>query len=143
MLMVVPAALLLAGVAWIPPLQPVDDEAAERACAKRCAEVLAEFQLLQREIVDIDTALFKGVETMHAAPTEQRLEAVEALVEDLVEDRAAERQSLKCAHQKLIGHLLDHMVGDPETLGSCPLMNAMRQEQRPGSGSPLAGPMEY
>jgi hypothetical protein len=50
---------------------------------------------------------------------------------------------MKCAHQKLVAHLLGHVIDGPDTLDGCPMMRAMLEETSPGTGRPMAGTLSY
>jgi len=97
----------------------------------RCRNVLAEIQVMQSDLLDLDQRLEAKAELMSLTDQDERLDAMESVLREMVGQRRELRVKMKLTHQKIVSHILGHlMVEDPETrrdeMRACPLMSRMK-----------------
>jgi hypothetical protein len=126
---VVAATVLVAFALGLSPGASAGDTTAER-----CDEVATSFAVLQSEITELDQSLYRSIELMRRVPQDEQLEAMQSVIEEMAAQRADIREKMKVAHQKLVLHLLSHMIehpsGDDVGLADCPLMQHMSDAHR-------------
>jgi hypothetical protein len=114
-----------------------------------CSEMLAELQGLGGQIIELDQELAGKIEQMGRATGEERLDAMQAAIEEMATQRRAMTEKIKVSHQLLVYHLLGHLMVEPPEQGraslrSCVLMDYMRRSAAPGGPRPASdGPLDH
>ncbi|MHC5114062.1 MAG: hypothetical protein ACYTGP_06495 [Planctomycetota bacterium] len=128
---------LAGGLIWSPasaqpaPGTVLKQKQVETEPEHRCRHVLAEVKVLRSEVLDIDRRLDAKAELMSVADADERLDAMQAVITEMIGQRRELRHKMKLTHQKIVGHVLRHMlVEDPaaraEGMRECPIMMRMK-----------------
>jgi hypothetical protein len=83
-----------------------------------------------------DAELETLVARMNAATGDEKVDAIAAVVNKIVEQRQSLRTQLMQMHEHMMGHMLEHMqMGDMramrESMALCPMMKGMMSPQQP------------
>lgn len=98
------------------------DDRAPTTTTQRCEKVVLELCVLQDDMAMLDQGLNEKVMVMQYALPEQRLEAIERVVQELVDQRREILDKLKRSHQNVLIHLMQH-IQCGESIETCPMMS--------------------
>ena len=107
-----------------------------------------DFGVLQAEVVQLDQRLETKLREMQGAAPDERLDAMQGVLEEMIEQRMQMRDLMKVTHQKLMLHLMQHVEYDVRSEGlmpqdSCPLVRRMKhQVPRRTGGSAVGGELD-
>lgn len=135
------AALLSGRLQAQPPSNTVTREIAvhvvdEAKPMEGCQAMMAKKQAMTAEMNAMDTQLDSLVAAMNAAKGNKRVDAVAAVVNELVTQRKAMRNEMATMEPMMMGHMMEHMrmgmmEGMTKSMASCPMMGQDPSSQTP------------
>ncbi len=116
---------LLMPIAWSQAPGPqLRSQEYGRETLQHCRAVLGEIKVMQGEVATLDQRLEEKLTLMQAASEPEQLDATLAVIEEIVTQRKAMWRMMKGTHQKMVVHLMEHLIVDDETgkpsLYKCP-----------------------
>jgi hypothetical protein len=96
---------------------------------EKCQEMMEKHQQMQQEMAAMDARLEELVQQMNAATGEARIDAMAAVINELVEQRQDMHEMMMEMGPGMMGHMMMHM--DPEMMQMCPMM-----QRHPHGGPP-------
>lgn len=100
---------------------------------ERCKKAMAEHEQMMSRIKAADAELEKLVARMNAAEGNEKVDAIAAVVNAMVEQRRSLRAQMMRMHEHMMGHMMEHMqMGDKQAMQMCPMMKGLRSLQPPG-----------
>jgi hypothetical protein len=122
--------LLLVGIGLAAPALAQNRPMTPQQMQEKCQEMMARHQEMQQEMAAMDARLEELVVQMNAASGEARVDAMAAVINELIEQRRDMHEMMAEMGPGMMGHMMMHM--DPETMEMCPMM----QRQHPRGGPP-------
>jgi len=98
------------GLAWAQTTSAPTDDDRLAAILARSETMIGEMRAMQAEVMELDLALDGKVAEMYAASEDHRLEATQAVVEELVTQRKIMRDHMKGSHQQLMMHMMEVLL---------------------------------
>lgn len=116
----------------------------EEGMIAQCKAMMDKHEAIKAEIEAAQQRLEALVATMNAASGDERVDAMAAVVEELVARQRLHQREMMEMHPQMMHHMMEHMqaMGESGSAGAmmdCPMMKGMGKEgQAPGeaSGSP-------
>jgi hypothetical protein len=144
MMLVIIAGCLIAGVAGAQMPQgmsmaPKSGQAKKGMIAggmmKKCQAMMVGREDMMTKMKAMDETVDQLVATMNAADRDHKVEAMSAVIGELVAQRKAMREMNGQMNSRMMGHMMEHMhSGTMTAMASCPMMKAMAEEApKPGS----------
>jgi hypothetical protein len=96
---------------------------------EKCQEMMERHQQMQQEMAAMDARLEGLVQQMNAATGEERIDAMAAVINELIEHRREMHEMMMEMGPGMMGHMMMHM--DPEMMEMCPMM-----QRHPHGGPP-------
>ena len=90
--------------------------------AAKCKAMMAEHQKMMADTKAADQKLDGLVTAMNAASGPAKVDAVAAAVTEVVAERKAMHGGMMGMHQKMTGHMMEHMQAGPNSMAMCPMM---------------------
>jgi hypothetical protein len=127
-------AVAHASTALASPLQPGAREAAgqmsEQQMMERCKQAMAQHEQMMSRMKAADAALDELVSRMNAASGDEKVEAMAAVVNEIVTQRRAMHSHMMQMHEHMMSHMTEHMhMGDMQamrrSMQACPMMRGM------------------
>ena len=108
----------------------------EQQMTERCKKAMAEHEQMMSRMKAADAELEKLVARMNAAEGNEKVDAIAAVVNKIVEQRQSLRTHMMRMHEHMMGHMMEHMqMGDMQTMQRsmemCPMMKGMMSPQQP------------
>jgi hypothetical protein len=101
---------------------------------EKCQEMMAKHQEMQQEMAAMDARLEELVKKMNAAEGEERIDAMAAVINELIEHRRDMHDMMMEMGPGMMGHMMMHM--HPEMMEDGEMMCPMMQRQHPRGGPP-------
>ena len=90
--------------------------------AAKCKAMMADHQKMMADMKAADQKLDGLVTAMNAASGPAKVDAVAAAVTEIVAQRKAMHGGMMGMHQKMAGHMMEHMQAGPNSMAMCPMM---------------------
>ena len=88
----------------------------------KCKDMMAQHEKMMAEMKAADQRLDELVTKMNSASGEAKVDATAATVTEVVAQRKAMRDGMMQMHQGMMGHMMEHMQGGPQSMAMCPMM---------------------
>lgn len=119
------AILLSTPMMAVSSQQPSEQQPAAKSQADmsaKCTEMMAQHDKMMAEMKSADERLDGLVAKMDAASEQEKVDATAAVVSELVAQRKTMRERMMGMHQKMMGHMAEHMQAGPQSMAMCPMM---------------------
>jgi hypothetical protein len=108
------------------------DPPARNMC-QRCTAAEKGMKTVMSEVKAMDRRLDDKLATMNASIGQERIDAMAAVINEMVNDRKEMEQQMMAAHRIMVEHMMQHMAAPRPTPASseapqCPMMKAMQAE---------------
>lgn len=101
--------------------------------AKHCHEMMQRHENMQAQMETMDRKLVGLVGQMNQARGDAKVNAMAAVINELVEQRKQMRSQMMDMGPGMMGHMMEHMQGMEGMKGmSCPMMKGM-MDKKPGT----------
>lgn len=88
----------------------------------KCQAMMAEHATLMADMKSADERLDTLLSKMHTASGQEKVDAVAAVVSELVTQRKTMRDRMMSMNQSMMGHMAEHMQTGPQSMAMCPMM---------------------
>ena len=106
----------------------------DEAMMARHAEMTAKHETMVATTDAMDARLGELVAKMNSATDSRKVDAVAAVVTELIAQRKEMRQSMMGSHQAMMKHMAEHMpAGMMASMAECPMMKGMEGAPDPGT----------
>lgn len=109
------------------------DEATKRddksvAMMDKCQEMMEKHEAMQVKMAERDAHLQERIDAMNAATGETKVEAIAAVINELIEQRHAMHDMMMKMGPEMMRHMMEHMHPEmtDEMMGKCPMMQKMK-----------------
>jgi hypothetical protein len=92
-----------------------------------CREMMAHHQEMMEQMTQMDGRLDQLVADMNAAQGQARVDAIAAVVSEMVVQRRTMRDRMMTMHQRMMGHMMEHMGEGHDSMSACPMMKMMKK----------------
>jgi hypothetical protein len=90
-----------------------------------CKAVMADREQMMADMKAADQRLDSLVAKMNAASGQEKVDAMAAVVTEMVAQRTAMRDGMMKMHQGMMSHMMEHMHAGKESMAMCPMMKHM------------------
>lgn len=101
---------------------------------EKCQEMMVKHQEMREEMAAMDARLEELVQQMNAATGEARVDAMAAVINELIEQRREMHDMMAEMGPGMMGHMMMHM--DPEMMEDGEMICPMMRRQHPRGGPP-------
>ena len=111
--------------------------------SQRCAAMSEMHQKMMERVGQADTRLSDLADRMNEVSAEAKVEAMAALLNEIVTQRTSMHERMSTMHNRMMGHMMEHMAAAMpevereamhEAMQGCPMMKAMHGD--PGDEKP-------
>lgn len=120
-----------------PAKAPADKPAVEGKMMKGCQVLMDKKQKLSEDIKAQDVELADHVAKMNAAPDNEKLAVVTALLTHLVQQQGVMNARRAEMEEEMMQHMMQNMQMSKEDMAQCPMMKGMKgHEDKPAAEEP-------
>lgn len=100
------------------------------AMMEKCQEMGKKHEAMQQKMAERDARLQERVEAMNAATGEEKVDAIAAVINELIEQRQAMHDMMMKMGPDMMRHMMEHMHPDmtDEMMEKCPMMRMMKNK---------------
>jgi hypothetical protein len=91
----------------------------------KCQAMMAEHEKMMADVKAADQRLDSLVATMNTASGAEKVAATATVVTEKIAQDRTMRDGMMKMHQDMMAHMMAHMQGGKESMGSCPMMKQM------------------
>ncbi len=92
---------------------------------KHCMMMMLKNQKMAADLKEQDTKLDDLFTKVSAAPEAEKVEALSAVVQEMIVQRKAERSKMASMHSEMMTHMMEHMEMGKKSMMKCPMMANM------------------
>jgi Spy/CpxP family protein refolding chaperone len=101
---------------------------------EKCKEMKAKFEQWTAMMKEMDDRLEKKVASMNAAKAEEKIDAMAAVINEMVVQRKERREKMMSMRLRMMCHMMEHMgPGCRRSMADCPMKEMVKAaEDKPG-----------
>lgn len=99
-----------------------------------CKEMMEQKQKMNDEMKAQDAKLTEQIAEMHRAPEDKKMGLMEAILTQMVEQRAAMNARKAKMEDAMMKHMMQHMEMGKESMSQCPMMKGMKDMEEKSEG---------
>ncbi len=100
------------------------------AMAERCKAMMAKHDQMMSEMKKMDADLDQKLQTMKSAQGQAKVDAMAAVITEMVEQRHERQKRMMDMQQSMMAHMSEHMAQGGGQM-QCPMMSQMAQPKQP------------
>ena len=124
-------ALALLLTMWSPVQSQSGTTPEGKKMMESCQEMMEQKQQMMATMKAQDADLTAQVARMNSAPANERLDLLAAVVTHMVEHQTSMTEKMEAQHQKMMGHMMQHMQMGQASMAQCPMMKEMKAMDDP------------
>src|SRR5450759_4044980 len=93
---------------------------------QRCQEMKEQKEKMMAEMKAQDAGLSEHVAKMNRAPADKKMDLMDAVLTQMVEQRIAMDARMEKMHEEMMKHMMQHMQMGKESMSQCPMMKGMK-----------------
>lgn len=95
----------------------------------KCQTMMAAHERMMADMQAADQRLDALVAKMNAASGQEKVDAVAAVVSEMVAQRKTIRDTMMKMHEGMMSHMMEHMQAGKESMAMCPMMRTGGMKQ--------------
>jgi len=110
--------------------QQTKPEMMQSGMMSKCKEMMEMHQEMQTKMKQMDQKLSDLGQKMNQATGDQKIQAMEAVLNEMINQRNAMRAMMMSNHSMMMPHMGEHMQKGASSMMECPMMKEMQKEAK-------------
>ncbi len=115
--------------------QQTKPEMMQSGMMSKCKEMMEMHQEMQAKMKEMDQKLSDLGQKMNQATGDQKIQAMEAVLNEMINQRNAMRDMMMSNHSMMMEHMGEHMQKGAGPMIQCPMMQEMRERSNRKGGT--------